>query len=428
MPIVISMPKLSPTMNEGVIVKWHKKAGDPIEPGDLLMEVATDKATVEHNAIDSGFFRKILVEEGKEAIVNQPIAIMTDTKDENIDNFRLPKAPEIQQEKQVEEEVKSIEKPSAARGVALSQPAFVPEPPLTNHQFEYPTGTAERRILASPLARKVAKEKGLDLSTVKGTGPGNRIMKRDLEKAQPIGKITFGRREAPEYSPGSYEEISLSPMRKIIAGRLQEAKSFIPHFYVSQEIDAEPLSGFQEQLRAAGLKISINDCVIRASALALKNNPIINSGFNSVNQTVIQFKTVDIAVAVSVEGGLITPIVRHADYKNLGEISQEVKSLARKAREGKLQPHEYKGGSFTISNLGMYNITDFQAIINPPQAAILAISAIRTAPVVKNGELQIGKRMNITLSVDHRVIDGVAAALFIQSVQYYLENPALLAI
>lgn len=430
MPIIISMPKLSPTMSEGTLVKWHKKVGDAIEPGDLLIEIATDKATVEHNAIDRGWLRKIFIGEGKEASVNQPIALITETKDENIEGFKLPE-PVVAAAKETKKEVSGATaavKEVAPQAGMMRQPAFVPEAPLDTHEFEYPTGAPEQHLRASPLAKRLAKEKGLDLSTVKGTGPNQRIMKRDLEKALPAGKVTFGHREPPEFAPGSYEELSLSPVRKIISQRLQEAKTYIPHFYVNQEIDAEPLVTLHEQLRKADIKVSLNDLVVRACALALRQYPAVNAGFNSVNQTIIQFKTIDIAIAVGIEEGVITPIVRHADHKNLGEISAEIKELAKRAREGKLHLHEYKGGSFTVSNLGMYGVTDFQAIINPPQAAILAVSAVRSVPVVKEQIIQIGKRMNINLSVDHRVVDGVAAALFIRSVQSFLETPALLLI
>jgi len=287
----------------------------------------------------------------------------------------------------------------------------------------------EKRIKASPIAKKLAREKGLDLTSVKGTGPGGRIMKRDLERAQPLGVVGFGqRREFPTLKPGTFEEESLSPMRKVISQRLQEAKTFIPHFYVQQTIDAQPLVRFRDQLRKMGIKLTYNDCVVKACALALRDHPVINSGFNMVNNSIIRFKTIDISIAVSIPEGLITPIIRHADYKKLGEIAVEIRTLAQKAKEGKLELHEFKGGSFTVSNLGMLGITDFQAIINPPQAAALAVSGINNVPVVKEGQVVPGKVMHITLSSDHRVIDGVAAAKFIKTVQNFLENPVSLLI
>lgn len=437
MPFTLTMPKLSPTMEEGTIVKWHKKVGDLVKSGDVLLEIATDKATVEHEALDEGWLRQILVQDGGEAIVNQPIAILSEDQNESLEGYKPQGvSPEADQQSKISSTeadqptkiAEGAEEPSKKKGALLQQPQFIPEPPLENYTFEYPTERLEKQIAASPLAKKIAKEKGLDLSTVKGTGPHQRIMKRDLDKAQSAGAVQFSQRAAPTLAPGSYEEQSLTPMRKVIGQRLQEAKSFIPHFYVSQTIDAKNLISSREQLKNHQIKISINDFIVRACALALRKHPIINSGYNSVNQTIIQFKTIDIAIAVSLESGLITPIVRHADYKNLGELAAEIRNLAQKARTGKLEQHEYKGGSFTISNLGMYGISDFQAIINPPQAAILAVSGIQDSPIVRHGIVVPGKVLTLTLSVDHRVIDGVAAALFLQTLKNFLENPSILLI
>ncbi len=438
MLFTLTMPKLSPTMEGGVIVKWHKHVGDTVEAGDVLMEVATDKATVEYQAIDRGWLRKILVEEGQEALVNQPIAILTEEQNESIESYKPPQAPSAQLQPEKGAEAIEHPLPQAAkapeeidqprRGGVIQQPAFVPEPPLTKQEFRFPSEPLEKRILASPLAKRLAREKGLDLSTVKGSGPNGRIMSRDLERAQPIGAIAFGRREQPQFLAGTYEELTLSPMRKVIGQRLQESKSFIPHFYVQQAIVVDALVSIREQLKTGNIKVSINDFVVKACALTLREHPNVNSGFNSINQTIIQFKTVDIAIAVSLEEGLITPIVRQADFKSLSELSIEVRLLAQRAKEGKLEPKEYKGGSFTISNLGMFGVTDFQAILNPPQSAILAVSAIQDLPIVQNSHIVAGKVMNVTLSVDHRVVDGVAAALFLKTLKNYLENPALLMI
>ena len=432
MPFTVTMPKLSPTMEEGTIAKWHKKEGDRVEAGDLLVDVATDKATIEYNALDEGYLRKILVKDGKPAIVNQPIAIFTVKPNESIEGYVpegiAPQAP-VPKTEHKEAIVTKEEGKSATMtpsGATMQQPAFVPEAPLENYQFEFPTGAG--RIAASPLAKKLAKQKGLDLSTVKGSGPKGRVTSRDLDLAQPDQSVTFGKREMPSIAPGTYEEVALSPMRKVIAQRLQQAKSFIPHIYVRQTIDAEPLWNAREQLKGGNLKVTFNDFVIRACALTLRDHHQINSGFNSATQSILLFKTVDIAVAVTVDGGLITPLVRHADYKNLGEISAEVKELAARAKLGKLQPEEYKGGSFTISNMGMFGVTDFEAIINPPQSCILAIGGIEECPRVKNGAVVAGKQMSLVLSADHRVVDGAEAAKFIKAVQKYLENPALLLV
>ena len=414
-------------MEEGSIAKWHKKEGDKVNSGDVLVEVATDKATVEYNALDEGYLRKILIPNGGHAIVNQPIAIFTESANESIEGYKPEGTQPVAAKK--EEAAAPVAKPTAAPTTAsMQQPAFVPESPLEGYQFEFPTGEATKRIPASPLAKKLAKEKGLDMTTVKGTGPGGRITSRDLDLAQPDQNVSFSRRQLPTIAPGTFEEVALSPMRKVIAQRLQQAKSFIPHIYVRQEVDAEPLFLAREQLKSGNVKATFNDFIIRACALALREHPNINSGFNSVNQSIILFKTVDIAVAVTVEGGLITPIIRHADYKNVGEISVEVKELAIRAKLGKLQPDEYKGGSFTISNMGMLGVTDFAAIINPPQSCILAIGGIEDCPRVKNGQVVAGKRMNLILSADHRVVDGAEAAKFIKTVQKILENPALLLV
>lgn len=436
MPFTLTMPKLSPTMEEGTIAKWHKKEGDYVKSGDLLIEVATDKATVEFNALDSGWIRKILVGDGAEAIVNQAIAIMTESKEESIEGYKTegadreadkaPKAPASEEAAPAKEAKQEM--PLSKRGTSMQQPAFVPEKPLEDFTFELPTEEIGRRVLASPLARKLAKEKGLDLTSIKGSGPNGRIMNRDLERAQPLGVVNFGRREAPKVVPGTYEEEALTPMRKVIAQRLQEAKTYIPHFYVTQAVNVESLADLREQLRTVDVKVSFNDLIIRACALALRQHPNVNSGFNSVSNAIIRYKSIDISVAVNVSAGLITPIVFHADYKNVGEISVEVRSLSARAKEGKLEVHEYKGGSFTISNLGMYGVTDFMPIINPPQAAILAIGGIQDLPVVRKGVVVPGKMMNITLAADHRVVDGVAGAEFLKTVQKFLENPASLLI
>lgn len=417
-------------MEEGTIAKWHKKVGDFVEAGDLLIEVATDKATVEFNAIDSGWLRKILIADGAEAIVNQPIAILTTEKAESIEGYQpegeAPKAAKAAPAAPAAKKGKEQAEPVAAPAGAMRQPSFVPEAPFESYDFGRPE--AGTRIKASPLARKLAKEKALDLSTVKGTGPGNRIVSEDLVKAQPTGLAVFGSTAQPQKLPGSYVEESLTPMRKVISQRLQEAKTFIPHFYVSMHIDAQPLIDLREQLKTHDIKVTYNDFVVRACALALRKHPNVNSGFNTVNNSIIRFETIDLSIAVSVPAGLITPIVRHADFKNLGQIALEIRALAARAKEGKLEPQEYKGGSFTITNLGMYGVSEFIPIINPPQAAILAIGGILETPVIRNGQVVPGNQMTLTLSGDHRVIDGVAGAEFLRTVKQLLENPAVLLV
>lgn len=428
MPFTLTMPKLSPTMEEGTIAKWRKKEGEYVKAGEVVFEVATDKATVEHSVLDAGWLRRILVRDGQEAIVNQPVAIFTEKQDESIEGYKpegvLPKpvqGPALKHEEKVA--VTKTKEENVVSTTELAQLAFTPEPPLKEYEFNQP---AQGHIAASPLAKKMAKEKGIDLSTVKGSGPKDRVMSRDLNLAQPDLPVTFGRQETPELPSGSYEEEKLTPMRKAIAERLQASKTFIPHFYVTQEIRAERLLDAHAQLKTVGHKISINDFIIRAASLALREHPQVNSGFNSASKTIIRFKTVDISVAVSIEEGLITPIIRYADYKNLGQISVEMRLLAQKAREGKLKREEYVGGSFTISNLGMYKISEFVAVINPPQAAILAVAAIEDRPVIEEGRVVAGKTLKLTLSEDHRVIDGVEGAKFLKTLQKFLENPAML--
>ncbi len=426
MPFTLTMPKLSPTMEEGTIAKWCKKEGDFVKVGEVVFEIATDKATVEHAVLDAGYLRKIIVKEGESAVVNQPVGIFTEKKDESIEGYK----PEGAAPKAVAPAVKKTEAaatPAAAApaaGAGLAQPAFAPEPPLKN--YEFPPAAAPSHIPASPLAKKIAKEKGIDLSTVKGSGPGHRVVSSDLDLGQPDLSVTFGRHERPKVAPGTFEEEKMSPMRKVIAQRLQAAKTFIPHFYVTMEVRAEKLLDAREQLKSLGHKISVNDFVVRACALALREHPEVNSGFNSADQTLIRFKTVDISVAVALPDGLITPIVRHADFKNLGEISAEIKLLAQKAKDGKLQKEEYVGGSFTVSNLGMYGVSDFVGIINPPQAALIAIGAIEDRAVVEDHLVVPGKVMRLTLSGDHRVIDGAIGAQFLQTVKKFLENPTSL--
>ena len=420
-------------MEAGTLAKWHKKEGDPIEVGDLLIEVATDKAVVEFNAMDGGFLKKIIVQEGEDAGVNQAIAICTETKNESIEGYTpegdLPKGTKPSQDIPLTDKASSeeVQKESSASNKVFAQPSFKPEAPLEKITFQR-VNLTDSRIKASPLAKKIAKEKGLDLSTLTGSGPRNRIVSEDLVKAQPKGLVTFSRNDQPEKLPGSFTEEPLSFLRKVIGQRLQEAKTFIPHFYVSLKINAQPMMELREQLKTHLVKITYNDLIVRATALALRSHPDINSGFNSSTNSIIRFETVDISIAVSIDGGLITPIVRYADFKNVGEISLEIKDLAARAKLGKLEPHEYKGGSFTLSNLGMYGVSNFVAIINPPQAAILAVSGILSTPVVRNGEVVQGFEMNLTLSGDHRVIDGVAGAEFLSTLKSLLENPSVLIV
>lgn len=388
MPITITMPKLSPTMEAGVIAKWHKQPGDKIEPGDLLFEVATDKATLEYNALDEGYLRHILVDEGQEAYVHAPVAITTDTADASLEGYI----------------------PQALVSVAPVAPPLDRAAAKTEEQ-----SSTVHRVKASPLAKKVAKQEGIDLTLLQGSGPGGRIVVKDLRTPTAV--------VASPKETKSTTATSFTPMRRVIAQRLQEAKSTIPHFYVQQTIDADPLVVLRAQLSGLDYKVSFNDCVVRAVALALKEHPQVNSSFDAEKEVITHHAHADIAVAVSVPGGLITPIIPKAETKSLLAISQELRQLAHRAKEGKLTPAEYQGGSFTLSNLGMFGISSFFAIINPPQVAILAVGGIADTPVVKEGVVVAGKTLELALSADHRVVDGVEAALFLKAVQKNLENP-----
>jgi len=424
MIIPIKLPKLSPTMEHGVLAEWLKKEGDFVKEGDVLCKITTDKSTVEYESLENGYLRKIFVKAGDKAKLNQDIALFTETLDEDISTYKGEKPVQEQGEILTEttEEVEEKVKPETGLAVA----AFAPVPPKEGIRFEY-KDTKEFH-LASPLAKKIAHEKGLDLYSVKGSGPHGRILAKDLEHAQKASLVSTGPRSTPSLPPGSFEEEALTPMRKVIGERLQASKISIPHYYVTTEILADKMIDIRLQLKAMGIKVTFNDFILRATALALKKHPTINSGFNSVEDKIIRFKTVDISLAVAIPDGLITPIIFHADYKSILELSQESKKLAKMAKENTLLPEEYQGGSFTISNLGMFNIKGFDAVINPPQAAILAIGGILEKPVVKKGAIQIGHTMELTLSSDHRVIDGADAAQFLNTVKTLLENPANLII
>ncbi|WP_348664022.1 pyruvate dehydrogenase complex dihydrolipoamide acetyltransferase [Chlamydia vaughanii] len=423
---LLKMPKLSPTMEVGTIVKWHKKNGDKIEFGDVLMEISTDKAVLEHTAAEDGWFRNIIVQEGTKVQIGSPIAVISTEKDEefNLEDL-LPKTATSVSSQEITDQ---IENPSSEVMTQNASPmmvafGFKPEPPLSE-PLALKQDSSKSPV--SPLARRLAKEKNLDISGVKGSGPGGRIVEKDLENAPTKGIAGFGYPEAPNVLPGSYYEEDLSPVREIISQRLQAAKTFIPHFYVRQKVYASPLLALLKELQVQGIKLSINDCIVRACALALKEFPEINSGFNSVDNKIVRFETIDISIAVAISDGIITPIVRCADRKNVGMISAEIKSLASKAKSQSLKEEEYKGGSFCVSNLGMTGITEFTAIVNPPQAAILAVGSIQEEAVVINGEITVGATCILTLSVDHRVVDGYPAAMFMKRLQKILEAPSVL--
>ncbi|MGE5502805.1 MAG: pyruvate dehydrogenase complex dihydrolipoamide acetyltransferase [Actinomycetota bacterium] len=414
MPIQILMPALSPTMSEGTLARWLKKEGDEVKSGDVIAEIETDKATMEFEAVDEGRLGKILVPGGTSGVkVNQPIALLLE-EGEEASALVVPAAS-------------PSPSASAARAPAAT-PAAATARPAPPHEAE------GERIFASPLARRIAADNGVDLKAVSGTGPYGRIVKADVEKAlaspRPAAAPAAAPAPAPKAAPAApapfepaYEEIPNSSMRKVIARRLTEAKSTIPHFYLSVDCDIDTLLKIRTELnsRSDAYKLSVNDFVVRAVALALKKVPAANAAWGE--DAIRRYTDVDVSVAVATPSGLITPIVHHADRKGLAEISGEMKALAAKARDGKLQPQEYQGGGFTISNLGMYGIREFAAIINPPQGAILAVGAGEQRPVVRNGALAVATVMTCTLSVDHRVIDGAVGAEFLAAFKKLIEDP-----
>ncbi len=438
MPTQILMPALSPTMEEGTLAKWLVKEGDTVSSGDLLAEIETDKATMEFEAVDDGVIGKILVPAGTEGVkVNSPIAVLL-AEGESASDAAAPAAPKAS-------EAAAVPSPETAPagGYGRSETAATPAPSRADGE----------RIFASPLARRIAKEKGLDLSAIKGSGPKGRIVKADVETAKatpskpaaaaPTKEAAAAPLAAPAangptanqviamYQGREYTEVKLDGMRKTIAARLTEAKQTIPHFYLRRDIRLDALMAFRAELNAKlekrGVKLSVNDFIIKACAIALQQVPKANAVW--AGDRVLELKPSDVAVAVAIEGGLFTPVLKDAEMKSLSALSAEMKDLAARARDRKLAPHEYQGGSFAVSNLGMFGIDNFDAVINPPHGAILAVGAGVKKPVVgANGEIEVATVMSVTLSVDHRVIDGALGAQLLQAIVDNLENPvAMLA-
>ena len=432
MPIQILMPALSPTMEEGTLSKWLVKEGDTVSSGDLLAEIETDKATMEFEAVDEGTIGRILIEAGTEGVkVNTAIAVLLEEGESADDIKDAGSAPAPAKEKAEE----SAPEPEAKNA--------------TPTESEAPKSADDERIFASPLARRIAADKGLDLSQIDGSGPHGRIVKADVEGAQPSSKVSVAKSDAvgapaatapapvgqsadavaKMYADREYTEVKLDGMRRTIAARLTEAKQTVPHFYLRRDIRLDALLKFRgdlnKQLEARGVKLSVNDFIIKACALALQSVPATNAVW--AGDRVLQLKPSDVAVAVAIEGGLFTPVLKDADMKSLSALSAEMKDLAGRARDRKLAPHEYQGGSFAISNLGMFGIDNFDAVINPPQGAILAVGAGVKKPVVgKDGELAVATVMSVTLSVDHRVIDGAMGAELLKHIVENLENPMVM--
>ena len=426
MPVEILMPALSPTMEEGTLAKWLVKEGDTVSSGDVMCEIETDKATMEFEAVDEGTIGKIVIAEGTEGVkVNAVIAILLE-EGESADDIdaAAPKA--------------AAAAPAEAKSTEPAQAASQAPAPAA------PKDTDGGRIFATPLARRIAADKGLDLSQVKGSGPHGRIVKADVEglsktdaaktEAAPATAVASsaaptgasGDTIAKIYEGRDYEVVKLDGMRKTIAARLTEAKQTVPHFYLRRDIQLDALMAFRaqlnKQLEPRGIKLSVNDFIIKACALALQEVPDANAVW--AGDKVFKMKPSDVAVAVAIEGGLFTPVLKDAEMKSLSALSAEMKDLATRARDRKLAPHEYQGGSFAISNLGMFGIDNFDAVINPPHGAILAVGAGVKKPVVgKDGEVTVAMVMSVTLSVDHRVIDGALGATLLNAIKDNLEAP-----
>ncbi|MCF2872232.1 pyruvate dehydrogenase complex dihydrolipoamide acetyltransferase [Octadecabacter sp. G9-8] len=425
MAIEILMPALSPTMEEGTLAKWLVKEGDTVQSGDLLAEIETDKATMEFEAVDEGVIGKILVAEGTEGVkVNTAIAVIGEEGEDMSAPAAAPASPEPA--------AKAEAGTPAATAAAAPAPTAAPSKDGS-------------RLFATPLARRIARDKGLDLASITGSGPHGRIIKADVENATaqpaaaaapatatsdtPAAALATGPSTAQVtamYEGRTFEEVKLDGMRKIIAARLTEAKQTVPHFYLRRDIQLDALLKFRSQLNKTleprGVKLSVNDFIIKACALALQEVPDANAVW--AGDRVLKMKASDVAVAVAIEGGLFTPVLQDADMKSLSALSTQMKDLASRARDRKLAPQEYQGGSFAISNLGMFGIDNFDAIINPPHSGILAVGAGAKKPTVgADGELAVATVMSVTLSVDHRVIDGAMGADLLNAIKANLENP-----
>ena len=411
MAIVINMPRLSDTMTEGVVAKWHKKVGDKVAEGDLLAEIETDKATMEFEAFpgQEGELLYIGVEEGKSAPVDEVLAILG-SKGEDIESLKNGAS--------VADDAPKVDTPKSEE--PAPKPEAKKEEPI---QAEKPATTQSNvsgRVMASPLAKKLAEEKGIDISRVNGSGDNGRIVKRDIENYSPATATQIT--TAAIGGEQTVNEVVVSQMRKTIARRLAESKFSAPHFYLTMEIDMDNAIAARKAVNAAGdVKISFNDFVVKAVAMALRKHPKVNASWRG--DSIVYYNYINVGVAVAVEEGLLVPVVRNTDHKGLAQISTEVRDYAQKAKDKKLQPSDWEGNTFTISNLGMFGIDEFTAIINPPDACILAVGGIKETPVVKNGQIVPGNIMKVTLSCDHRVVDGATGAAFLQTVKANLENP-----
>jgi len=418
------MPRLSDTMTEGVVAKWHKQIGDSVNEGDLLAEIETDKATMEFEAFpgQEGKLLYVGTGEGESAPVDTVLAILGEDG-EDIESLKGGESPVVEEETPVAE----MPAPSAPEPVVET-----PAPVAASTPAAAPVAIeTDGSIKASPLARKLAADKGVDLSMVKGSGDHGRIVKRDIDSFNPAIHTSPqpGVASAPSVPAGveSFTDTPVSQMRKVIASRLSESKNTAPHFYVTMDIDMDNAIAARKAMNAGGeVKISFNDLVVKACALALKKHPVINSSW--MGDFIRSNHHVHIGVAVAIEDGLLVPVLRHADQMPLAAISASVKDLAGKAKDKKLQPADWEGNTFTISNLGMFGVEQFTAIVNPPDAGILAVGGIKQVPVVKDGQVVPGNVMKVTLSLDHRAADGASGAAFLQTVKGFLENPVTMLV
>lgn len=415
---IVYMPKLSDTMTEGVVAEWHKKVGDEISSGELLAEIETDKATMEFESFYDGVLLHIGVDKGQTAPVNAVLAIIGE-KGEDVKEILASAEVSAQEE---EKEV-TPEPVKEAVPTPTPTPALAPTPVPAPAPVAASTADSNGKIFASPLARKMANERGIDLSNVIGTGEGGRIVKKDIDHYSPY--VGGGAKKSAFVGTESYSDTPVSQMRKTIAKRLAESKFTAPHFYLTLDIDMDNAIALRKSINEMEeYKVSFNDMVIKACGLALRENPAVNSAW--MGDVIRQNDHVHIGVAVAVDEGLLVPVVRFADGKQLDEISQEVRTYAQKAKDKKLQPQDWEGNTFTISNLGMFGIEEFTAIVNPPDSCIMAVGGIKSVPVVKNGAVVPGNVMRVTLSCDHRVVDGAKGAAFLQSFKKLMENPVAL--
>ena len=423
---IIRMPKMSDTMEEGVIAGWLKKVGDEVKSGDILAEVETDKATMELESYDDGFLLHVGVKDGESVPVDGVIAIIGE-KGENIDDILKEVSNEQNNNEAVDakdekEEIVDEDNP-VKENLEVKEEEEVKNTEDKIEDINIDFSNESDRIKASPLAKKLASEKGVDISMVKGSGDGGRIIKEDIENFKHSENIPTKEVKLPEiYSKESYEEIPVSQMRKTISKRLAESKFSAPHFYLTMEIDMDNcVEGRNKINETSDVKISFNDIIIKAAAVSLRKHPMVNASF--LTDKIRVNNHIHIGVAVAVDEGLLVPVIRFADNKSLSHISTEVRNLAGKAKNKELQPSDWEGNTFTISNLGMFGIDEFTAIINPNDACILAVGGIKNTPVVKNGEIVPGNIMKVTLSCDHRIVDGAIGSAFLKTLKELIEDP-----